>query len=203
MKTLMKRVVPVTLAIFASAAAWGDVSGIVDDCNGCHGDGGVSQWSDVPTIAGIPEFTQGDALYFFRDEERPCSESAYRQGDTSRPATTMCAVAGELTDEQIDELAAHYSSMDFVPAAQDFDAALAAAGKAVHDAKCEKCHSDGGANADDEVSILAGQWMGYMEATFAEYMSGAREQDGSMEEAMNSLSEDDVKALLHFYASQQ
>ena len=45
--------------------------------------------------------------------------------------------------------------------------------------------------------------MGYMEATFAEYLSGAREQDKSMEDAMNSLSEDDAKALLHYYASLQ
>lgn len=203
MKILITRIVPVTLVMVASAAAWADVSGIVDDCNGCHGDGGVSQWTDVPTIAGIPEFTHGDALYFFRDEERPCSESAYRQGDTSKAATTMCAVTAGLTDDQIDELAVHYSSMDFVPAQQDFDAGLAAAGKAIHDEKCERCHTDGGANPEDEVSILAGQQMGYMEATFAEYMSGEREQDGTMEAAMNSLSEDDVKALLHFYASLQ
>lgn len=203
MKTLIKRVLPATVAVFVSAAAWGDVSGIVGGCNDCHGDGGVSEWRDMPTIAGIPEFTQGDALYFFRDEERPCTESAYRQGDTSRAATTMCAVTAELTDDQIDELAVHYSSMDFVPAKQDFDAALAATGKAIHDEKCEKCHSDGGSNPEDEVSILAGQQMGYLEATFAEYASGEREQDGTMEAAMNSLSDDDVKALLNFYASLQ
>ena len=203
MKTRISTLLTLTAGLFVSGVAWGDVSGIVGDCNGCHGDGGVSQWADMPTIAGLPEFTQGDALYFFRDEERPCSESAYRQGDTSRPATTMCAVTADLSDDQIDELAAHYSAMDFVPAKQAFDAALASAGKAIHDAKCEKCHSDGGSNAADEVSILAGQQMGYLEATFAEYKSGAREQDGSMEEAMNSLSDDDVKALLNFYASQQ
>ena len=202
MKTLIQRVIPISLGIFLSASAWGDISAITADCEGCHGDGGVSQWTDVPTIAGLPEFTHADALYFFRDEARPCSELNYKQGDTSK-ATTMCAVAAGLSDDQIDELAAHYAMMDFAPAKQDFDAALAAAGKSIHDAKCEKCHSDGGSNADDEASILGGQQMGYMKATFAEYMSGAREQDKSMEEAMKSLSEDDVKALLNFYASQQ
>ena len=202
MKNLIKRVVPITLGIFLSASAWGDVSAITADCEGCHGDGGVSQWTDVPTIAGLPEFSHGDALYFFRDEARPCSEVNYKQGDTSK-SSSMCAVAAGLSDDQIDEIAAYYAEMDFVAAKQDFDAALAAAGKAVHDAKCEKCHSDGGTNADDEAGILGGQWMGYMEATFAEYLSGAREQDKSMEDAMNSLSEDDAKALLHYYASLQ
>ena len=202
MKTLIKRVVPITLGIFVSTAAWADISAITADCEGCHGDGGVSQWSDVPTIAGLPEFTHGDALYIFRDEARPCSETNYKQGDTSK-STTMCAVAAQLSDEQIDEIALHYAEMDFVPAKQDFDAALAATGKAVHDENCEKCHSDGGTNADDEAGILGGQWMGYMEMTLAEYRSGEREQPKSMEDKLNALSDDDVKALLHFYASLQ
>lgn len=200
--TLIKRVIPVALGIFLSASAWADISAITADCEGCHGDGGVSQWTDVPTIAGLPEFSHADALYFFQDEARPCSESSYKQGDTSK-STTMCAVAGGLSEDQIDEVAAYYAGMDFVAAKQDFDAALAATGKGIHDAKCEKCHSDGGTNADDEAGILGGQWMGYMKATFDEYFSGAREQDKSMEDAMNSLSEEDAKALLHYYASLQ
>jgi len=203
MKSFYLTTLSLTLGLFASASALGDAAALAENCNGCHGDNGVSQWSDVPTIAGLPEYTHGDALYFFRDNERPCSSSEYRQGDTSRPATTMCEVAAELSDEEIDELAAYYFEMPFVPAAQEFDAGLAAAGKAVHDAQCEKCHSDGGSNPDDEAGILAGQWMGYLEATFAEYASGDREQDKSMKEKMDALSEADTKALLHFYASQQ
>jgi len=203
MKSLYFTTLSLALGLFAAAAGAQDLATVTENCNGCHGDDGVSQWSDVPTIAGLPEYTQGDALYFFRDNERPCSETKYKQGDTSRPATTMCAVTAELSDEMIDELAVHYSGMEFVAAQQEFDAGLAAAGKAVHDAQCEKCHSDGGANAEDEASILAGQWMGYLEATFAEYASGDREQDKTMKDKMDALSEADVTALLHFYASQQ
>ena len=177
--------------------------GEMKTCEGCHGDGGVSQWSDVPTIAGLPEFTHGDALYIFRDEERPCSEAEYKQGDTSKPATTMCAVVADLSDDMIDEIAAYYAALPFVPAKQDFDAALAEAGKAIHDAECDRCHSEGGSNPEDEAGILAGNWMGYLEATMAEYRSGEREQPKKMEEKVNALSDDDVKALLHYYASQQ
>lgn len=191
------------VGLFFSGVVWGDVSGIVEDCDGCHGDGGVSQWTDMPSIAGIPEFTHGDALYIYRDAERPCAESKYRQGDTSKPATTMCAVASGLTDEQIDEIALYYSSMDFVPAQQDFDAALVDAGKAKHDELCEKCHTEGGSNAEDEASILAGQWMGYLETTFEEYASGEREQPAAMKTTMDQLSDADVKALLNYYASLQ
>jgi len=203
MKTLTCKAISLTLGIFVSAVAWGDISSIVDDCNGCHGDDGVSQWTDVPTIAGVPEFVHADALYFFRDEERPCSESEYKQGDTSRPATTMCAVVADLDDATLDEIAAYYFELPFVAAKQEFDADLAAAGKALHDAQCDRCHSEGGSNPDDEAGILSGQWIGYLDATFAQYASGDREQPKKMQEKMDALSADDVKALVHYYASQQ
>jgi sulfide dehydrogenase cytochrome subunit len=203
MKNFYRTALALALGLSASVALAQDLGAVVENCNGCHGPDGVSQHTDVPTIAGLPEFTHADALYFFRDEERPCSESEYRYGDTSRPATTMCAVTADLSDDQIDEIAAHYFELPFVPAQQDFDAALAAQGKAIHDANCEKCHSDGGSNADDEAGILAGQWMGYLETTFAEYASGAREQDKTMKEKMDALSAEDTKALIHYYASQQ
>jgi len=203
MKTLTCKAISLALGLFVSAVAWGDISSVVDDCNGCHGDNGVSQWTDVPTIAGVPEFVHADALYFFRDEARPCSELEYKQGDTSKPATTMCAVVADLDDATIDEVAAYYFGLPFVAAKQEFDADLAAAGKALHDAQCDRCHSEGGSNPDDEAGIIAGQWMGYLEATFAQYASGDREQPKKMQEKMDALSADDVKALVHYYASQQ
>ena len=186
-----------------SAASASDLNAIMENCNGCHGDNGVSQWTDMPTIAGIDAFGHADALFMFRDEDRPCQESAYRQGDTSRAATTMCAAVADLSDEDIEALGDAYSELPFVPAVQDFDAALAASGAAVHEQHCDKCHSDGGSNVDDEASILAGQWMGYLEYSFADYLSGDRPQDKKMKEKMEALSAEDVTALIHYYASQQ
>ena len=203
MKRLISIAISLTLGLFASAAMAGDLDSIVADCNGCHGNDGVSQWTNVPTIAGVPEFVHSDALYLFRDEARPCSESQYKQGDTSKAATTMCAVTADLSDDQIDEIAAYYAGLPFVAAKQDFDAALAEAGKAVHEAQCDRCHSEGGSNPDDEAGILAGNLMGYLEAQLAAYRAGEREQPAKMEEKVNALSDDDVKALVNYYASQQ
>jgi sulfide dehydrogenase cytochrome subunit len=190
------------LALPAATLA-GDLDAIIENCAGCHGENGVSENSDVPTIAGIPEFVHSDALYYFRDNERPCAETSYKHGDTSRPATTMCAVVADLSDDQIDALAAHYAALKFVPAKQSFDADLAAKGKALHESECARCHTDGGANPDDEASILAGQQMGYLEETFAQYRSGKREQPKKMQEKIDALSDDDVKALVNYYASEQ
>ena len=186
-----------------AGAMAGDLDAIIADCNGCHGDDGVSQWTDVPTIAGIPEFVHSDALYIYRDEERPCAESEYRQGDTSKAATTMCAVVADMDDDTIDEVAMYYAELPWVSAVQEFDASLVDAGKALHDEKCDKCHSEGGSNPDDEASILAGQWIGYMEATFAQYKADERDQPSKMRDKMNELSADDEKALIAYYASQQ
>ena len=191
------------LATFAVAAQAGDMDAMIEDCNACHGDDGVSQWDDVPSIAGLPQFSHADALYLYRDGERPCVDSDYRQGDTSKAATNMCDVVADMDDDAIEGIADHYAALPFVAAEQDFDANLAAAGEAIHDSECDRCHSDGGANPDDEASILAGQWMGYMRASFDQYASGERWQDEKMAEKMENLSADDVEALVHYYASQQ
>lgn len=190
-----------TLGIPALASA--DVGAMMQDCNGCHGDDGVSQWSDVPTIAGLAEFVHVDALFIYQDEARPCAESEYRQGDTSRPATTMCAVAADLSEDDIEALAAAYAALPYVKAKQDFDADLAAAGKALHDDKCDRCHSDEGTNAEDEAGMLGGQQMGYLRNTFAAYMDGSREQPGKMKQALDAMSADDIEALVHYYGSVQ
>ena len=202
----MKLIVSVsTFVLFAlsSLAVAAELSDTVAMCDGCHGDNGVSRWDDMPTIAGIDEFAHSEALFVYRDEARPCAESKFRQGDTSRAATTMCEVVRDMSDEEIEEIAAHYASLPFVPAEQDFDAELAASGEAVHLRACTRCHSDGGSNPEDAASILAGQWRGYLESTFADYRAGERDQPAAMKKNMDALSDDDIRVLLHYYASQQ
>ncbi len=190
------------LFVFSSASA-DDLNAVIEGCNGCHGDNGVSQWSDVPTIAGLAEFVHADALFVFLDGDRPCADSEYRQGDTGRPATNMCDIVAGLSESTLEELAAYYAELLYVKAVQDFDPELAAAGESVHDQHCNRCHANAGMDPEDEAGMLGGQWMGYLRATFAEYASGERDQMDKMKDKMDLLSEDDVEALLHYYASQQ
>lgn len=189
--------------IAAPGLAAADVGALMENCNGCHGDNGVSTSSDVPTIAGLAPIVHEDALYIYADEARPCAESKYRHGDTSRPATTMCAIAADLSEDDIAALAEAYAELPYVAAKQDFDAALAAEGEAIHNANCDKCHSDAGMNADDEAGYLGGQQMGYLRNMFAQYKAGTREQPGKMQEAIEPLSDDAIEALVNFYGSKQ
>jgi len=191
------------LMIGFPAIATADVDAIMQGCNDCHGDNGVSQSSDVPTIAGLAEFVHVDALYIYQDEARPCAESEYRQGDTSRAATSMCAVAADLSEDDIDAIAAAFAELPYVKTTQDFDAGLAAAGQALHDQHCDRCHSEAGTLADDEAGMLGGQQMGYLRNMFAQYADGSREQPGKMQEKLELLSADDTEALVNYYGSIQ
>lgn len=189
-----------------TAAAWFGfganalaVEDLVETCNNCHGVESLGMEKGVPIISGLSEFYHADQLYFYRDGERPCAEVTGTAGD----ATTMCALAADLSDDQIDALAAHYAALPFEPAQQEFDAALAAKGEAVHESNCAVCHSDGGSNPADDAGILAGQWIAYLEETMRQYRSGEREQPAPMKKKVDALSDEDVTALVHYYASQQ
>lgn len=186
---------------FPASAIAGEVSPLVAVCDSCHGTDGVSQWSDMPTIAGISEFVHGDALFAYKDGARPCEESAFRTGDTSRAPTDMCVLTKHMTEAQIEAIASYYAALPFVPATQEFDAALAEKGRKVHEQECARCHSDNGSNPEDDASILKGQWTAYMRRTFFEYAAGTREQPDKMKAKMDPLSDDAVEALVHFYAS--
>ena len=179
----------------------GELEPLIQQCDGCHGVDGVSQWTDMPTIAGISEFVHSDALLIYKDEARPCNPSTFRIGADGRAATDMCAISKSLTEAQIDELAKYYAGKLFVNADQEFDATLSEQGKAIHDRDCERCHTDGGANPDDDASVIKGQWMGYLRQTFAEYKSGEREQPDKMKAKLEPLSDEEVEALVHFYAN--
>ena len=203
----MKRLTTYLGALFFgmsfSAVNAGDLDTLIEDCNGCHGDDGVSQWTDVPTIAGLPEFQHADALYIYQDEARPCRDAEYKQGDTSRAAVSMCGVAAKLSEDEIDAIAAAYAELPYVKAKQEFDAGLAAAGKVLHDEHCDKCHSDEGTNPEDEAGMLGGQLMGYLKQSFVDYQAGTRDQPKKMQEKIDMLSDEDVTALVHYYGSVQ
>ena len=190
-------------ALLLSAPAFADVAATVKDCEGCHGNNGVSQWSDMPSIAGISAGVHGDYLVAYKNKERPCAKSKYRQGDLARPETDMCTVAGKLSDKDIEAVAAHFAGKPHVAAKQTVDAAKVAAVKAIHARDCEKCHTGNGKDADADASILAGQQMGYMKKAFEEFGSGARPQPKKMKEKMAPLKPADWEALVHFYASVQ
>ena len=192
----------ITLLLGSMGSAHANIDALVDSCNSCHGSEGISTHADIPTIAGIAEINLGDQLRSYLDG-RPAKTVNHVSGDTSKQGNMADIVKG-LSDEQIDELAAHYAGLSYTPMKQPFDAALAQTGQKLHEsAGCEKCHTEGGSLVDDEASILAGQPKGYMLSTLQEVKAGKRTVDEKMDKAISTMGEADLKALSEFYASKQ
>lgn len=189
-----------SLCAFNVSAA--ELAETIRDCEACHGANGISQESDVPTIAGMSFVYLNEAMISYQDATRPCPETDYRDG-SKEGKTDMCKIATPLSDPDIEKIAEHYSSLSFEAAKQPFDAAKAEQGQKIHDLLCEKCHADGGRDAADDAGILAGQWMPYLDANMADYRSGARPMIDKMAKKFEKLNDEYVDALLHFYASQQ
>jgi cytochrome subunit of sulfide dehydrogenase len=189
MKILPLTVVAFCLGCASSLAAAADIAALVQTCETCHGPDGVSSQPDVPTIAGIDAATVSDAIYRFQDGVYPC------------PNSPMCAVVGDITHEDVEALGAYFAAKTFVPAEQSFDADKAARGAALHAAHCEQCHSGGGSNPADQASILAGQWSPYLRATLMDYAAGKGEELEAMQAELQTLSAEDIDALVNYYAS--
>ncbi len=201
MKTLSATVL---ILVFCGSVYGSDLDALIADCNGCHGKSGVSSDSDIPTIAGQAYVVIEDNLIAFRANERPCTQSEYRHGDTSRPASSMCNVAAALDDADIKAISEYYESQRFIAAKQPFDEAKVAAGaEAQKKGHCEMCHADGGRLSNGKVPILAGQWTPYLEATMREIKEGKRKVPKIVKVGVQSFSDEELDALLNFYASQQ
>lgn len=189
---IRKRLVTITLIaawLLLAAVARADISGVLGMCVACHGEDGIGFQSDVPIIAGLPTFIQEDAIFAYIDGDRKCGSSP-----------VMCNVVSKLTEEQVVELAEHFAAMPYAPAGESFDAALAESGKTIHDSKCAICHG-GDDPGDGESSILHGQRKGYLRFALQQYAAGERTQLPAMQKMTSALSDDDIEALLNYYAS--
>jgi len=165
-------------------------------CYGCHGTHGNSAGPAVPSIAQMEKTAFIDVM------------KAFQSGDIY--GTIMGRIAKGYTDEEIERMAGYFAARKFVPAKQTFDAAAARKGARLHDKYCEKCHEDGGkpiTGEDTEYSLLAGQWLPYLENTIADFRAGRRAMPRKMKKKLDKLikkaGEKGVAAVNAFYASQQ
>ncbi|WP_158240619.1 c-type cytochrome [Telmatospirillum siberiense] len=170
-------------------------------CAGCHGPDGNSTDSSMPSIAGASVAYLSGTLNEYKSKQRPCSEVAVLAGEKKGTKTDMCKLVADLSAADIDALAKTFSAKKFVRFKQEIDPALAAKGKTVHDAQCEKCHSEGGSVAEDDAGILAGQPLAYLKTQLADYKSGKRPAPSKMQPKISPLQPADLDALAAYYAS--
>jgi len=173
--------------------AWAGAQDMLKMCINCHGEDGLGTGSDMPIIAGLEATVQEDALFAYADGGRNCSATPM-----------MCKMVLRLTEEQIIEYAAHFAALPYKASGEEFDAALAQAGKKIHLNGCARCHgadNPSEADADLGATILHGQRKDYLRYALGQYATGERQQLPAMEKVTAPLSADDIEALVNYYAS--
>jgi cytochrome c553 len=158
-------------------------------CVGCHGEAGISQTENIPSLAGQPDQFIQWQLVFFR--------SGTRKSDEMQP------VVEQISNEDIRNLGAYLASLTPPkPPAPDDNPDLSRKGaEAAAGRRCASCHTDTYAGTK-AVARLAGQRKDYLLKALHDYKSGARSGGGvaAMAEVAYPLSEEEITALAHYLA---
>jgi len=181
-------------AIFAggSAVRAADVAAgkakATEVCGACHGENGISQTENIPSLAGqLDQYIQWQLVYF-------------RAG--SRKNEQMQPVVEPLNNEDIRNLGAYFASLAPPKAPPDDNPDLSEKGKqAAVGRRCASCHTDSFAGTK-AVARIAGQREEYLVKALHDYKSGVRSGGGqaAMADVAYPLSEEEITALAHYLA---
>ena len=188
--TLLAAALLVAASAAAGAAELDAIKEKAKTCAACHGEGGISQTANTPSLAAQPDqYAQWQLVYF-------------RAGN--RKHEQMTPVAADLSDADIRNLGAYFAALPPPKAAEapDTDPALTERGAKVAALKnCASCHRD---NYAGQLAIarLAGQREDYLLKSLRDYKTGARSGGGvaAMPSAVYGLTDDDLKALARYIA---
>jgi len=157
-------------------------------CAACHGENGISQTEDIPSLAGQPDQFIQWQLVFFR--------SGTRKNEQMQP------IVEQLSNDDIRNLGAWFASLDPPKSAADDNPDLSQKGaQAAVGRRCASCHSDTYAGTK-AVARVAGQREEYLLKALHDYKSGVRSGGGmaAMAEVAFPLSEEEITALAHYLA---
>src|SRR3977135_2258876 len=134
-------------------------------CAGCHGDGGISQTENIPSLAGQPDQFIQWQLVFFR--------SGSRKNEQMQP------IVEQISNDDIRNLGAYFATLTPPKDTKPDDnpdlsqkGAQAAAGR-----RCASCHTDTFAGTK-AVARIAGQREDYLIKALHDYKSSVRAGGG-------------------------
>ncbi|WP_375306375.1 c-type cytochrome [Bradyrhizobium sp. A11] len=179
------------LALGAVPAGAADNSAIKEKasaCAGCHGENGISQTENVPSLAGQPDQFIQWQLVFFR--------AGARKNEQMKP------IAEEITNEDIRSFGAYFSQMAPPKGPEDKDPELSEKGAQVAAGRrCASCHTDSYAGTK-AVARLAGQREEYLVKALHDYKAGQRIGNGvaAMVDVAYRMSDEEITAVSHYLA---
>jgi cytochrome c553 len=181
--------VAITCGSFAHAADVAAGKEKAELCIACHGEAGISEIENIPSLAAQPDQFIQWQLVFFR--------AGTRKNEQMQP------IVEQLNNEDIRNLGAYFASLAAPKASKPDDnpglsrkGAEAAAGR-----RCASCHGDSYAGTK-AVARVAGQREDYLVKALNDYKSGVRSGGGmaAMAEVAYPLSEEEITALAHYLA---
>jgi cytochrome c553 len=175
----------------AAASAADDSAGKqkAEACAGCHGEAGISQMENIPSLAGQPDQFIQWQLVFFR--------GGARKNEQMQP------IAADISNEDIRILGAYFAALPPPKAtAPDNNPDLSKKGaQAAAGRRCASCHTDNYAGTK-AVARIAGQREEYLVKSLRDYKSGQRSggAGAAMADVAYPLSEEEIEALAHYLA---
>jgi cytochrome c553 len=157
-------------------------------CVACHGENGISQTENIPSLAGQPDQFIQWQLVFFR--------SGTRKNEQMQP------IVEQLSNDDIRNLGAYFASLDPPKSPDDDNPDLSQKGaQAAVGRRCASCHTDSYAGTK-AVARVAGQREEYLVKALHDYKSSVRSGGGmaAMAEVAFPLSEEEITALSHYLA---
>jgi cytochrome c553 len=169
-----------TVPVFAADKTAGEQKAAT--CMGCHGPKGKSSSAQWPNLAAQ------QSVYIVNQL------NAFKTG--TRNNTMMQSMAANLGVDEINNLAAYYSSQP--PVSAGGDPSLAKSGQ-TKSGMCLGCHGSS-AEGNGQFPRLAGQHPDYLAKQLSSFKEGVR-KNGHMQAIAGSLSEEDIKALAAYFGS--
>ena len=157
-------------------------------CVGCHGDNGISQIENIPSLAAQPDLFVQWQLVFFR--------AGARKNEPMQP------IVEQLDNADIRNLGAYFASLAPPKGTPDDNPDLSKKGaQAAAGRRCAACHTDSYAGTK-AVARIAGQREEYLVKALHDYKSGVRSGGGmaAMSDVAYPLSEEEIEALAHYLA---
>jgi cytochrome c553 len=160
----------------------------LETCKACHGQQGVSELQDVPSLAGMPVNYTLIQLYLFRAK--------------TRKVEIMNDIAKDMTDDDLQKFGEYFSKLAPPRASGDApDPAIAArAQAAIAKNHCNSCHNPD-FSGREQMPRLAAQREDYLLKSLRDYKSGQRPgYDATMDEVIRPVTDTDIVDLAHYLA---
>jgi cytochrome c553 len=157
-------------------------------CLACHGEKGVSETSEVPSLAGMPEKFTLIQLYLFRERMRKIE--------------IMNDLAKGMTDDDLRKFSEYFVKLPPpMPSSDPLDPAIAARAQAIivknH---CGSCHNPD-FSGREQMPRLAGQREDYLLKSMRDYKAAKRPgYDATMDEVIRPITDADIVDLSHYLA---